>query len=156
MGKTMGKLVVGVLAIFTPLMAQAAAGDAKAGKALYTAKCAVCHGERGDGRGKAAYLLFPRPRDFSTGVYKFRTTPSGSLPRDEDIFRTISRGVAGTAMPSWEGELSEQERWDLVAYLKTLSERFAQEAVEEPLAIPPPRLRARQTISPEGRKYTPG
>jgi len=147
MGKTMGKLVVGVLAIFTPLMAQAAAGDAKAGKALYTAKCAVCHGERGDGRGKAAYLLFPRPRDFSTGVYKFRTTPSGSLPRDEDIFRTISRGVAGTAMPSWEGELSEQERWDLVAYLKTLSERFAQEAVEEPLAIPPAPARTADDIA---------
>ncbi len=147
MGKNMGRLIVGVFALAIPFVAHAAGGDARAGKVVYDAKCAVCHGERGDGKGKAAYLLFPKPRDFSTGVYKFRTTPSGSLPRDEDIFRTISRGVAGTAMPSWEGELGEQERWDLVAYLKTFSERFAEEAVEEPLAIPPAPARTAEDIA---------
>lgn len=147
MAKNMGKLILGVFAISLPLAARAASGDAGAGKVVYDAKCAVCHGERGDGKGKAAYLLFPKPRDFTTGVYKFRTTPSGSLPRDEDIFRTITRGVAGTAMPSWEGELSEQERWDLVAYLKTFSERFAEEAVEEPLAIPPAPPRTAEDIA---------
>ncbi len=110
------------------------------GKRLYDNNCAVCHGIQGRGDGEAAYLLFPKPRDLTRGVFKIRSTPSGSLPTDNDIFRTITMGMAGTAMPSWQ-HLSERERWALVYYVKTLSPRFAREKPAEPIRIgqePPP------------------
>ena len=69
-----------------------------AGHWIYEQRCAVCHGEKGDGRGKRADELYSKPRDFTIGTYKFRSTPSGSLPRDEDIYTTISRGLRGTGM----------------------------------------------------------
>jgi len=118
----------------------AAPGSTDTGKVVYTERCAVCHGDLGDGKGKGAYLLYPRPRAFTSGVFKFRSTSSGSIPRDEDLFRTVTNGLPGTGMPAWGGELSEQERWDVIAYLKTFSDRFKTEKVEDAIAIgtPPP------------------
>lgn len=104
------------------------------GKLLYQKKCALCHGESGDGKGSAADLVDPKPRDFTSGTYKLRSTPSGELPADEDLFRVITRGMPGTAMPSWS-HLSEEERWNLVAYVKTFSERFNDEEVSPPLKV---------------------
>jgi DMSO reductase family type II enzyme heme b subunit len=99
------------------------AGDAGAGKAVYERKCALCHGDKGDGRGPAAELLDPRPRDFTTGVYKIRTTAS-KAPTDQDLFNVITRGMPGTFMPGWD-VLPEKDRWNLVAYLKTFApDRF--------------------------------
>ena len=76
---------------------------------LYLRHCAVCHGLEGRGDGFAAGLLSPRPRDFTTGVYKFRSTPSGSLPVAADVVRTLRLGLPGTSMPAYEGLLSAQE-----------------------------------------------
>jgi cytochrome c oxidase cbb3-type subunit 2 len=58
-----------------------------------------------------------RPRNFSFGVFKFRLTPSGSMPDDGDLLRTITRGVRGTAMPSWH-ELHEKDRLAVIQYIK--------------------------------------
>ncbi|HXU87720.1 MAG TPA: cytochrome c [Methylomirabilota bacterium] len=107
------------------------------GKEVFTAHCVGCHGERGDGTGAAATFLSPLPRDFTAGVFKFRTTPSGTLPTDGDLARTITRGVRGTAMPTWH-EVTEKERLAVVTYLKTLSKRWNDDAPEAPLVIPPP------------------
>lgn len=107
------------------------------GKEVFTAHCVGCHGERGDGTGAAATFLSPLPRDFTAGVFKFRTTPSGTLPTDGDLVRTITRGVRGTAMPTWH-EVTEKERLAVVTYLKTLSKRWNDDAPEAPLVIPPP------------------
>ena len=71
------------------------------GQEVFVDHCAGCHGARGDGAGRAATFLSPLPRDFTAGVFKFRSTPSGSLPTDGDLFRTITRGVRWTAMPTW-------------------------------------------------------
>lgn len=93
------------------------------GGKIYRRYCAGCHGDEGKGDGGSAAYLDPRPRDFSKGLFKFRSTRSGELPTDEDLFRTISRGVPGTAMPAWgEGpfQLGERERWQLVYYVKQL------------------------------------
>ncbi len=99
------------------------AGDAGAGKAVYEKKCALCHGGKGDGKGPAADLLDPRPRDFTTGVYKIRTT-AGKAPTDQDLFHVITRGMPGTFMPAWD-VLPEKDRRSLVAYLKTFApEKF--------------------------------
>jgi cytochrome c len=106
-----------------------------AGRRIYEQRCAVCHGEKGDGRGKRADELYTTPRDFTIGTYKFRSTPSGSLPRDEDIYTTISRGLRGTAMLPWFG-LSKEEKWVVTYYLKTFTERFAEEDPDPPVAIP--------------------
>ena len=76
---------------------------------------------RGDGLGNAAYLLYPRPRDFTMGQFRLISTWDG-MPTDEDLFQTISRGMPGSAMPSW-AHLSEESRWGLVHYVKTFSKR---------------------------------
>ncbi|MBI4610970.1 MAG: c-type cytochrome [Candidatus Rokubacteria bacterium] len=93
------------------------------GRRIYAKRCEVCHGDKGDGQGPVAPYLDPRPRDFTMGVYKFRTTQSGEPPTDEDLFRVISRGVPGTAMSGWT-TLSEQDRWAVIAYIKKFGDAF--------------------------------
>ena len=102
-----------------------AQGDANAGKPVYELKCAGCHGVKGDGKGPAAELLLPKPRDFTSGIYKIRTTVN-KTPTDQDIFTIITDGMPGTSMPPWK-VLTEKERWNLVAYIKT----FAGEKLKE-------------------------
>ncbi len=88
------------------------------GKEVYQRRCLGCHGEKGDGNGPAATFMHQdRPRNFTWGVFKFRLTPSGSLPSDGDLLRTITRGVRGTAMPTWH-ELPEKDRLAVIQYIK--------------------------------------
>jgi mono/diheme cytochrome c family protein len=94
------------------------------GRSIYDFRCAPCHGFEGKGDGAAAMTLDPRPRDFTRGLFKFKSTAPGEAVSDEDLFRTISRGIPGTAMPSWKRLLSEEERWQVIAYVKTFSDRF--------------------------------
>src|SRR5580658_7013372 len=104
-------------------------GQAKRGKALYGRYCIGCHGERGNGEGENAPYVrpeYPKPRDFTAGLFKCRSTPSGSIPLDSDLFETVSRGINITAMPQWY-PLTRQERADLVAYVKGFSPRFTEE-----------------------------
>jgi DMSO reductase family type II enzyme heme b subunit len=112
-------------ALALPAVASAQPGNANDGKATYERKCAGCHGDKGDGQGPAAELLWPAPRDFTKGLYKIRTT-ANKVPMDQDLFRVITDGMPGTSMPSW-AVLSEKDRWNLVAYLKT----FAPDAFKE-------------------------
>lgn len=93
------------------------------GKNIYETKCAVCHGMEGKGDGPAQSFLYPKPRDLTAGKFKIRSTPSGSLPTNEDLLKTITNGVTGTSMPSWK-VISEKERRALVEYIKTFDERF--------------------------------
>jgi len=132
-------LILGILFLYKSGIDQfpmvQAAADIQLGKRLYVQNCAGCHGERGDGKGPEVSRLKTKPRDFTTGIYKFRSTPSGSLPNDKDIFRTISQGVRTTSMLA-QLHLSEGERWTLTGYLKTLSERFKTEKPSDPIPIP--------------------
>jgi cytochrome c oxidase cbb3-type subunit 2 len=107
------------------------------GREVYRDHCQGCHGVRGDGAGPAASFLMPMPRDFTGAVFKFRSTPSGSLPTDGDLFRTITRGVRWTAMPTWH-EVPDKNRLAVVAYLKTFSRRWREEPGEPPVALPTP------------------
>ena len=107
------------------------------GKALFATHCVVCHGASGAGDGPAAYLLSPRARDFTRGSFKVRSTATGSLPTDGDLFRTLTRGMPGTAMPQWE-HLPEADRWALVDIVKTFSTRFKDEGPGEVLPVPDP------------------
>ncbi len=103
------------------------------GRRLYDYRCSPCHGVKGDAQGPVAPYLDPRPRDLTQANYKVRTTSFGELPLDEDLYRTITRGIPGTAMPSW-ATLGERERWALVAYSKTFSDLFEDEAFD-PLRV---------------------
>lgn len=99
------------------------------GRVIYMERCSFCHGLLGDGEGPAAKYLDPRPRDFTLGTFKFRTTQSGELPTDSDLFRTVSRGLSGTAMQSFDSDLfknglSEEERWQVISYVKTFASEF--------------------------------
>jgi mono/diheme cytochrome c family protein len=76
--------------------------------------------------------MLPRPRDFTRGDYQIRTTASGDLPTDADIRRMVDEGMPGTAMPGWESQLSDGERRDVVAYIKTFS-RFFEGASPTPM-----------------------
>jgi len=102
----------------------------------YRRYCTGCHGDLGDGNVENAIWLDPRPRDFQLGVYKCRSTPTGTLPTDEDLFNTIGRGLDRSNMPQWS-TFTSQQRADLVAYVKHFSPRFASEKPGTPIEIPP-------------------
>ena len=124
--------------------------DIRVGKRLYRTKCAMCHGTTGKGDGMVSRYVFPKPRDLSHGVFKIHSTPTGSLPTDQDLFDTLTRGMPGTTMPSW-ANLSEQQRWQLVSYIKTLSDRFKNEIVPEPIPIGAPKPPYAESIN-SGRR----
>jgi mono/diheme cytochrome c family protein len=106
------------------------------GKRVYREYCAGCHGERGDGQGPAARFLDPKPRDFTQGVFKFASVPSGELPRDEDLMRTLVRGLPGSSMPSWQ-LLPEGERRAVIAWIKTYSPAWSERGAGHPFAVSP-------------------
>ncbi|MFO1021855.1 MAG: c-type cytochrome [Planctomycetales bacterium] len=71
------------------------------GQAVYQERCVQCHGVSGDGEGPEGHFMYPRPRDYRKGIFKFTSTPYGSKPLREDLLRTIRKGVRGTSMPSF-------------------------------------------------------
>jgi mono/diheme cytochrome c family protein len=115
-------------------------GDAHRAALPYRRYCVVCHGQLGDGNGESAYWfdtpLYFKPRDFTLGVFKCRSTPTGTLPTDEDIFDSIGRGLDRSNMPPWN-VFSNQERADLVAWIKHYSPRWQTEKAGAAIVIPP-------------------
>jgi len=108
----------------------------ESGKKLYLKYCSQCHSEKGDGEGYAAPHLRPRPRDFTTGKFKVRTTPNGALPSHQDLVNIIRRGMPYTSMPAWP-TLSDQEVSDLAYFIKTFSPDFSNpENVPQPVPLP--------------------
>ena len=108
----------------------------ESGKQLYMKFCAQCHGEKGDGEGYATPHLFPRPRDFTTGKFKVRSTPTGALPTHQDLVNIIRRGMPYTSMPAWP-TLTDQEVSDVAYFIKTFSPDFANaESVPKPVPLP--------------------
>ena len=118
----------------------------EAGAVVYAQQCAACHGNNGEGNGPAAVWLYPKPRNFSAGLFKIKSTPGNSLPTDEDLFQTITRGLPGSSMPSFTF-LSERDRRNVVQYIKVLTSttddsgkrvsRFDEHKPEAPMEVPP-------------------
>ena len=111
-------------------------GHAKDAEINYRRYCAGCHGNQGDGEGENAMWLDPKPRNFTLAQFKCRSTPTGSLPTDADLYDTVGRGVQSSNMPSWN-PLSDQQRVDLVAYVKHFSDRWKTDKPGEAIPIPP-------------------
>jgi len=110
-------------------------GHAKDAAQPYRRYCVGCHGELGDGEGENAPWVDPKPRNFQLGIFKCRSTPTGTLPTDQDLFDTIARGLDRSGMPQWS-TFTKQERADLVAWVKHFSPRFANEKPGAPIDIP--------------------
>ena len=122
------------------------------GRAVYEANCAVCHGTGGDGNGMAAHMFRVQPRDFRRGLFKFRSTPSGSLPMAGDLVRTITEGIRWTGMVG-RPDLSEADRRAVVRYIETFSPRFTGERPSSSVAVPPAPPESPDLVAQGGRLY---
>src|SRR5258708_16205460 len=94
--------------------------DASPGEKVFAKHCAVCHGPEGKGNGPAAPSMKPRPRDLTAGEYKYKTTPQGSPPADDDLARVVKQGLIASGMPYFSDVLSEDEIRDVVRHIKGL------------------------------------
>jgi len=101
---------------------------------IYTRRCAHCHGEEGDGQGPAAEFLYPLPRDFTLGVFKYKTTHADDeFPTDGDLRKTIMNGLPGTSMPGWKSLLSVAEVDGLIKKIKQFGEWDEEEITSRPI-----------------------
>jgi cytochrome c oxidase cbb3-type subunit I/II len=152
-GRFLHGLIIGLALSFVSapaLEAQSPEQISSLGQEIYQVNCAVCHGVEGDGNGPAASMFLIRPRDFRTGIYKFRSTPSGSLPTDDDLLRTVTQGLRWTGMIG-RADLPENARSAVVQYLKTFSPRFAKEQPGKPVVVPPAPAKTPQLVA-QGQK----
>lgn len=108
------------------------------GSYVYEQNCQVCHGARGDGRGELAETLQPKPRSFRRGVFKYRSTPPGKLPANDDLSRVIREGLAGTGMGVFGERLSARDLQAVTEYIKSFSRKWRDpKNYAPPVAIPP-------------------
>lgn len=110
-GRSIG-LLIGSAFIFLLLIETGRAeprGDAKLGKIVYAKHCAACHGQKGDGLGSRSTLP------------NFTDAKAMAAKTDQELFNKISSGGKGTGMPAWNKVLSEQDRWHVLVYIRTLS-----------------------------------
>ena len=100
------------------------------GKADYDKYCTQCHGDAGDGKGYAHDVVLPRPRDFTTGTFRFRTTSNESLPNKADLERVIKNGIYGTSMPSFE-LIGDKGISDVADYVTSFYQSWIDQGVED-------------------------
>ena len=92
-----------------------ASAEARArGRAIFEVKCALCHGDEADGRGRRRKGLSSTPPNFQNSDWRQSVTP-------KYVFEVVSEGKRGTSMPGWP-TLTEEQRWDLVAYVLSVAE----------------------------------
>jgi mono/diheme cytochrome c family protein len=110
-------------------------GHSESGKQLYYRFCWGCHGFRGDGTGENGPYLNILPRNFVAATFKCRSTPTGTLPTDEDLYNSLERGLNNSNMPSWIS-LTDQQRMDMIAFIKTFSPRWKNEKAGDVINVP--------------------
>ncbi len=148
-----GLLVAGLLG-GTGLQAAPSPQQLEAGKKTYDKYCAQCHGDKGDGQGPAAPRLLPGPRDFTSGKFKLRTTPSGALPTDDDIRRVIRSGMPYTSMPPWP-KLADDEVTNVVQYVKSFYAGFADpNQTPKPIELPAAPAFSKESVENGRQLYT--
>jgi len=135
-------LAAALLALPSPAKAQQGeihvgkvTGHAEAGKPLYYRFCWGCHGFRGDGNGENGPYLNILPRNFVAATFKCRSTPTGTLPTDEDLYDSVGRGFTNSNMPAWIS-LTSQQRADMVAFIKSFSPRWKTDKPGEAIHVP--------------------
>jgi mono/diheme cytochrome c family protein len=129
------------------------AAPRETGRALFATLCSPCHGLDGRGATALARDLEPHPADLGACSFKLRSTPSGSLPADADLLRTISVGLPGAAMPSFAALLPLPSLLALVAEAKEPCGRFRLESPEPPLDLPVPTVFTAASVAAGRRVY---
>lgn len=137
-------VTVGAFMVLSPAVSSAAdEAQVEAGKKVYNKYCVICHGPKGDGKGlmgiihryqQNGIVVGIYPRDFTAGMFKFRSTPTGSLPTDADLLRTVTKGIPRSGMPS-HTDVPLEERKAVIEYIKTFSGRWDQEKPVPPIRI---------------------
>jgi mono/diheme cytochrome c family protein len=121
--------------------------ESEVGKNIYQKYCVICHGAKGDGKGlvgiihrveKSGLVWSIYPRDFTVGVFKFRSTPTGCLPTNEDLLRIIVDGIPRSGMPSHEDVTLDNNK-AVKEYIKTFSKRWKEEEPCEPIKTKKPK-----------------
>ena len=142
--KSMQWMFLAAALLALPSLALAQKGDVRigkvtgheaAGKQLYFRYCWGCHGFHGDGNGENGPYLNILPRNFVAATFKCRSTPTGTLPTDEDLYDSLGRGFNNSNMPAWNS-LTKQQRADMVAFIKTFSPRWKTDKPGDPLKVP--------------------
>jgi len=105
-------VVMVVAALPAPTPAQDFPPDVTRGKGIYERHCLGCHGTGGWGDGPDAAALRVAPANF----HRFKSF----LKSDEELLRTIEHGIVFSPMHSWQGQLTETERQDALAYIRLL------------------------------------
>jgi mono/diheme cytochrome c family protein len=126
-----------------------------AGERVFRDNCAICHGATGDGQGHAAHHFKTPPRDLTRGRFKFRSTASGQIPTDADLARTIVEGIPSTGMVP-QNHLSAAELASVIAFVKSLSPRFATSQTPGVVAIPSPPPATPEAVARGARVYVKG
>lgn len=93
------------------------------GYSLYRKHCIHCHGVTGDGNGPTAEYLWPRPRNYQPGIFKFTSTTASTKPTREDLRRILVKGISNNSMPSFEQMMTPAEIDQVVDYVIFLSAR---------------------------------
>ena len=106
------------------------------GARVFAQRCAVCHGPDGRGNGPAAPSLIPRPRDFSLGLFKYKSTLRNDPPTDEDLRRVVTDGLPASAMAAFGDLLNEDEIDAVVAEVKRMAR--LPDAPPTRITVPPP------------------
>jgi len=138
-----------ILFVFTSMVILINASNAIAadGKQIYESRCVICHGAKGDGKGlmdvvhrneKKGMVWNVYPRDFTSGVFKFRSTNTGCLPTDDDLMRVLTTGIPRSYMPS-QKDLSIDDRKAVIKYIKTFSPRWKEEQACESIKVVQPK-----------------
>jgi mono/diheme cytochrome c family protein len=122
------------------------------GRDIFAMSCLWCHGADGKGDGTVGSTLSPgrapQPRDFTSGEFKFRSTPSGQLPTSTDLFRTVTDGIPGSGgpltfglrryriMPSFRN-MPEGQRLEVIEFVKSFERAFWEPREITTVKIPP-------------------
>jgi mono/diheme cytochrome c family protein len=129
--------------------------DRAVGERVFRDNCAVCHGAGGDGQGMAAHHFKSQPRDLTKGRFKFRSTASGQIPTDVDLTRTIVQGIPSTGMVP-QNHLSETEVQAVIAFVKSLSPRFAGTPPPKVVTIPAAPASSPEAVERGAKVYVKG
>ena len=103
--------IFGFLIILGSSVSSWAQGKAAQGKSVYDKHCSSCHGRQGEGLGP------------NSGLPNFSDNASIGKKSDQELFDKVTMGGRGSGMPAWKGILTDQQTWDVVAYIRTLARR---------------------------------
>jgi cytochrome c oxidase cbb3-type subunit 2 len=106
------------------------------GREVYQRYCVGCHGQDGKGEGPAAARLITKPRDFTSGIFKFRSTDSSSLPMESDLHRTITRGLSRVSMPAFP-LMDEHDKLAVIEYIKSFYPDWDEQASKRTIVYVP-------------------